>query len=211
MTQVKRLAESESTRDVSANWTVHEKICHWRDSVDNTANNPEEVFVGVNDLPDATDETKDEAELGKLPRYREIVKNGPAHKWFINHVEQELLTYRPEPDLGPSIADTILSEMSALGSFRAISRSKNPEHCKVVFSMFWDPVVFFEAQGYEVGYDTFLEQAITLTGQANNAQATTIKGYLNQCWPSVAGPILETLRTLNENAAGGKSPSLLRT
>jgi hypothetical protein len=103
-----------------------------------------------------------------MPRYWDLIVGILSQDWSIGHITREPIIVRPDLNTTPLISETILSQISTMKRFRIISRSRNPEHCNVDFHMLWDPV-FFESQDYGVDYSTFTGQAITLTGQDNDA------------------------------------------
>lgn len=202
MSQLRRLCESEAARDKSAAWTIQEKIDHWRTSVNKDVRNGEEAFIGVSDFSEAADES-DEAEANMLPKYKDLIVNNQAHKWFASRVEHAVITERSELGDFQSIGEMILADISTSQSLRIISRFQNPGKCEARFSMSWSPSTFFEEQGYDVEYNIFLHQAIALTGQENDAQATTVDQYLRQCWPRVSEPLLNVLEASLTSASSG--------
>lgn len=192
--QLRTLCESEAARDPSASRTVEENISRWQNAADRGFQDPQERFIGVGDLPEAAEES-DEVDLKKILYYRDFVITARAHEWLIGHIKHELNTTRSRISGIRPIGETILAQLSSSKSLWATSRSKNPGHCEARFSMSWDPAAFFNDQEYDVEYGVFLHEAIALTGEIDDAQATTVSEYLHQCWPWVAEVLLKAVGT----------------
>ena len=204
MDRLRSLLEGEAARDRRPNVRAEERILPWLATLDDPAIDPDETFIGVEDLPESAEEFFDETSFNQMPRYRDLIVRSPSHEWFVSQIKRQFATVCPNPDTLSPVRGTILSKLSTMKRFRTVSRSRNPEHCNVDFFMHWDPVFFYNSQEYGVNYNTFTEQAIALTGQKDDAQATTVSQYLFQVWPSVATALLAALQSLSGSVPSGK-------
>jgi hypothetical protein len=177
-----------------------EEVDPWK-QMDINLHLPKDISIGGESLQDLMYGDQDDIVVEELPRYQDVIEDSPAHEWFIGRIEQEITTNSPSS--AARLGDIIFAEMSSMGPFQRIDQYQNPVHCTVEFSMLWDPVGFVRTQVSEVRYDAHVEQAIALTGDRNDAEATTIKQYLHRCWPSVATSLLDALHDLSDPVLKG--------
>jgi hypothetical protein len=64
----------------------------------------------------------------------------------------------------------------------------------MTFEMNWNPLAFITDQEYDEDPGVAIENAITLTGSATDAQTTTCRQYLCQTWPSFAEHVIHLIK-----------------
>lgn len=114
----------------------------------------------------------------------------PAYDWLIGTLRRESTLRRATPvDVMSEIRADILA---ALPASRRVSRSAPTQRYKATFELCWDPLVFVDEQSYTGAAEIALRRAITITGSADDAQATTTRDYLVQTWPN-GGEIMQLI------------------
>jgi hypothetical protein len=71
---------------------------------------------------------------------------------------------------------------------------RDPGEEAVRFVVHWDPLRFFEEQGYNAPPEDVLELAVTVTGHANDVQVATCMDYIAQTWPETGPALLKFLK-----------------
>jgi hypothetical protein len=136
------------------------------------------------DDDDNSDDGEDETESGS---YRDFIMNSSAYSWLVATLQRETILIRANPDLMKKIEEKILS---ALPSAHKVSMKARPQTYKVTFELEWDPLSFVKEQKYRESPEQALQNAITLTGGENDAQAVTASEYLFQTWPATGRHVM---------------------
>jgi hypothetical protein len=90
----------------------------------------------------------------------------------------------------------------------AIGKSAFGSH-QVEFRVDWDVVAFLKEQ-YSLGLSQDLSHVVTITGQAVNAQLTTVCNFLKQTWPDHTFELLQAIQsTLSRHGQDSDLPSKL--
>ncbi|KAH7085853.1 hypothetical protein BKA63DRAFT_27957 [Paraphoma chrysanthemicola] len=131
----------------------------------------------------------------RLRRYETTVTTSIAGKWWLRKVDFELSSERP--GLAPGFdktfktaAERILQKLCQVKSWRS--------PISVFLRLEWNPLAFYEQQGFDIEFDEFVAQAVVLVGTEEYAHCTTVSDYLHQCWPDFANKILAALRSREE-------------
>lgn len=118
--------------------------------------------------------------------YRNAILKSWAYRWLMASLQRESTMKRPAPDLLGEFETTILSALP--DSYHQLSRRAPSKSFTVVFELDWAPIRFLQEQTCtDHGDVADLGTVITLTGEIDDAQATTASSYMSQTWP-VTGP-----------------------
>lgn len=158
-----------------------------------------------------SDENEDEDEdSSRRDLYRNTILGSWAYRWLMASLKRESTLKRPTLDLLLEFETTILSALPT--SYHQLSQGALSKTFKAVFELDWSPVQFLREQKYtEDGDDDDLADLgsiITLTGELDDAQATTSKFYMSQTWP-MTGPhtlqlVIDTIQDAIFHQATGK-------
>lgn len=80
---------------------------------------------------------------------------------------------------------------SKLPSHHAVSPNTALNKYSATFEIDWDPLLFCRQQGYVESADKAIRKAITITGSADDAQATTMTMYILQTWPKMCIAVMQ--------------------
>lgn len=127
-------------------------------------------------------------------KHREAITKSPAYEWLISTLQAEASLHHTKPNVVQDIREKILA---AFPSHR-VSRSKASQEFWASFRLDWDPLAFIKEQEYVGSIDELVEGAITLTGEANNSQASTVSQYMSQTWPSTGLHVLDLVKRVLE-------------
>jgi hypothetical protein len=154
------------------------------------------------DLPSDPDTDIDEVDESYLPGlvlYRDLISTSSTYEWLLARLHREVALSRQQPDLMEVIREAITSKLQSPGK---ISRYRSSEALRFTFEVEWDPVAFVKEQRYEEEPGDAIGRAITITGSAVDAQATTCAEYLRQTWPVVGKHTLQLVKNVVRGRPG---------
>jgi hypothetical protein len=147
----------------------------------------------IKESTDDDDEFDNDWQNTESNTYRELVTRNSAYEWLLATLQGELLLKAAENDVKDDIKRQI---MRSLPSSDIISRKKCPLSNKMTFILYWDPLGFLKNQKYDRESAFAIESALTVTGDAYNAQAVTCGQYLRQTWPTNGEHTLALIKDL---------------
>ncbi|KAJ8116705.1 hypothetical protein OPT61_g1930 [Boeremia exigua] len=112
----------------------------------------------------------------------DFILQTPAYRWLVATLERETTLARASPDLMENIG-TQIRDMMPL-HHEEISRKTSSQEYKATFELLWNPLQFIKDHQFDESTEGVLEEAITLTGTIDDAQALTTLEYLCQVWPA---------------------------
>lgn len=142
------------------------------------------------------DELDDEDDIApqEIAKYRNIITGSAQYSWLLADMRRLcILTPGSPEDLMEKVRDTV---RTVLPRNIPISRHDPMPGCQVTFEIPWDPRGFWEKEKFREKISRGLENAITITGSAEDAQATTAGEYLTQTWPVTAKHAMKLVRKL---------------
>jgi hypothetical protein len=114
-----------------------------------------------------------------------------AYKWLVGRIRlQGVCTVDMSPSMS-QISETILNSLESLDQ----TRSAQSGSFTINMKMQWDPSQLLDDREYTPKAGDPLWSALTLTGDASQAQALTCSQYMAQTWPATG---LSTLGFLKE-------------
>lgn len=142
---------------------------------------------------DEIDDTDDIAPQ-EIAKYRKIITGSAQYSWLLADMRRLcILTPGSPEDLMEKVRDTV---RTALPRNIPISKRGPMPGCEVTFEVPWDPSGFWQKEKFHEDITRGLENAITITGSAEDAQATTAGEYLTQTWPVTAKHALKLMKKL---------------
>ncbi|KAF2494968.1 hypothetical protein BU16DRAFT_462498 [Lophium mytilinum] len=144
-------------------------------------------------------EKDDDEAMPASDQYRDLLRETSAYKWLVATLRREATLSRGTPDLMEAIREEIFS---ALPSAPKVSRRQPSQPYKATFELDWDPWEFVKEQQYSETIEKALENAVTLTGCPNDAQALTTKAYLRQTWPATGSQVMQLVKDLVQKPKG---------
>jgi hypothetical protein len=133
----------------------------------------------------------EELSIQKPNDYVGFITTSPAYKWLLGRLQREILLSRMIPDAMATVRSSI---MISLSSTHTISRSKCPSTFKAIYEMDWNPIAFVQEDSIAQRPHDTMKLAMTVTGSASDAQASTCIDYLRQIWPSHGEHTLELIQ-----------------
>ncbi|KAH8803460.1 hypothetical protein F5884DRAFT_712243 [Xylogone sp. PMI_703] len=149
---------------------------------------------------EAEEEQNEEMNTLQLFSYRDFICKAPAYEWLLASLHRELLLTPAEPNHMEAIKQAIIK---TIPSSHKISRKKSAEAYKIIFEIQWDPLTFINEQSYKELYRA-VENVITLTGSAKDAQALTCAQYLHQTWPLTGYHIIQLVKNVLNSRPGNQ-------
>jgi hypothetical protein len=143
---------------------------------------------------DATEETAG-APVSSAGPLIECIRGAWAYKWLVKSLQREATHRHPVPNVMQEIWNFALDNLSPRRPPERDSRQSS-QTCKAIFYFPWDPYAFIAEQGYIESPDEALCNAITLTGDPDDAQALTAEAYLCQVWPMTGEHVMRLLKQL---------------
>lgn len=135
------------------------------------------------------------------PSYSDFVTKSPVYKLLVTRLRRELLLVSSEPNHMSAIRRRVLE---LLPKCNIVSGKIPAKSHTLRFLMSWDPLKFFEEQLYQGKPQEVVEQVITLTGSARDAQAQTCAEYLSQTWPCTGKDIILLLKNVLGSEPGDR-------
>lgn len=191
-------AESGDRGPHPSDMSLEEKLGLWARKADDVALEPEPVLEISPDEEAFEADSADEIDLNNLYRYQSLIVESPAFEWLLGSLQRELRLDDFAVDAMTDIRERILC---GLPPAREISRKQAVPTVQVIFRVRWDPVSFFQEQGYGPDLQGVLGQVITLTGSSTDVQAATSEEYLCQTWPTTGKHMLRILDDTIANQA----------
>lgn len=161
-------------------------------------------FVELDDNDDA-----DDIAAAEIARYQKVMTESAEYPWLLADMRR-LCTLSPglPEDLMQKIRDTV---RAVLPRDIRISEHSSMPGSKVTFAMPWDPYEFWEKEEFQEDMPRALENAVTITGSAEDAQATTVGEYMTQTWPVTAQHAIKLVKKLVNGVGTPRTASKLRT
>lgn len=135
----------------------------------------------------------DDIKLAEIAKYRKIITESAQYPWLLADMRRLGEMAPGLPDLMEKVRHTVRAVVS-----RDIPTSEhNPmPGCKVTFKIPWDPCGFWEKAEFDEAMTRAFQHATTITGSAEDAQATTVGEYLAQTWPVTAKHSIKLVKEL---------------
>lgn len=157
---------------------------------------------------DEIDDTDDIAPQ-EIAKYRKIITGSAQYSWLLADMRRLcILTPGSPEDLMEKVRDTV---RTVLPRNIPISKHSPMPGYQVTFEIPWDPCGFWEKESFREKITRGLENAITITGSAEDAQATTAGEYLNQTWPVTAIHAMKLVKKLVNGLEMPRTASKLYT
>lgn len=142
------------------------------------------------DEPDDTDDIAPQ----EIAKYRKIITGSAQYSWLLADMRRLcILTPGSPGDMMEKVRDTV---RTVLPRNITISKHGPMPGYEVTFEIPWDPCGFWERESFREKITLGLENAITITGSAEDAQATTAGEYLTQTWPVTAKHAMKLVKKL---------------
>lgn len=137
-------------------------------------------------MSEGEEEEGKEEDTHQIGQYRVLIENSEAYHWLMSQFRCDILLSQQPLGNQCRVRDQVLNSFPIS---RRISREDRSEKVQATFVLDWDPLEFLQTQYSEPPFSMF-EAAITLTGSAEEAQATTCREYVEQTWPYMAETLL---------------------
>ncbi|KAH8812428.1 hypothetical protein F5884DRAFT_309735 [Xylogone sp. PMI_703] len=155
--------------------------------------------ASVDDLMDLDSYEDGEANMPELLAYQNFIFQSPAYEWLLANLRREFFLTSPEPNYMEIIGKKIIQ---CLPSSHVVSRKRSAESYEITFEIEWSPLAFVSEQMYKEELGEAIENAITLTGSTNDAQALTCAQYLCQTWPLSGEYTIKLIKDVVRSGAG---------
>lgn len=177
-------------------WRAQEKS-HDRDDIERP-NFPDgddflQEIQGISDdRPEAND-----IERAEIAKYRQIITESAEYRWLLADMRRlgTLTTGTPE-DLMEEVRTRISAALSRNLWNPLVSEHNQMPGVQVAFHIPWDPWDFWKNEDSNEDITAVLDDFITITGSAQDAQAATIREYMTQTWPVTAGHTMRLVKDL---------------
>lgn len=134
--------------------------------------------------------------LPQLPHYEEFIRESDAYQWLLTKIRQHRLLTFEEPNAMLEIGTKIRNQLRAQEPLRKMSSRKPPSVVKMTFNFDWNPARSMRDAGFAPPYEEALGRVVCLTGSWNEAQAATVRDYMDQTWPRSGHALITLMRTL---------------
>ncbi|KAK4072053.1 hypothetical protein Trihar35433_4117 [Trichoderma harzianum] len=139
--------------------------------------------------------------LPQLPNYEQFIRVSDAYQWLLTKIRQHgLLTFQA-PNTILEIGTKIRNLLRAQESLRKMSSRKPLSVVKMIFYFNWNLDRSMRDAGSSPQYGDALGEMGCLTGSWNEAQAATVKDYMDQTWPR-SRALLTLMQTLLSTPEG---------
>lgn len=140
--------------------------------------------------------------LSQLPHYEQHIRASDAYQWLITTICQHgLLTFQI-PNTMLEIRSKIRNQLRAQESQRGMSSRKPLSVVKMTFCFDWNLDRSMRDAGFSPPYEDALERMVCLTGSWNEAQATTVRDYMDQTWPRSGHALITLMQNLLSTPEG---------
>ncbi|KAK0766456.1 hypothetical protein N5P37_000180 [Trichoderma harzianum] len=140
--------------------------------------------------------------LSRQPHYEQYIRASDAYQWLITTICQHgLLTFQV-PNTMLEIRTKIRTQLRAQESPRRMSSRKPLSAVKMTFCFNWDLDRSMRDAGFSPPYEDALGRMVCLTGSWNEAQATTVRDYMDQTWPRSGHALITLIQTLLSTPEG---------
>lgn len=134
--------------------------------------------------------------LPQLPYYEEFIRVSDAYQWLLTKICQHGLLKFKEPNTMLEIGTNIRNKLRAQEPLRKMSSRKPPSVVKMTFYFGWNPARSMNDAGFAPPYEEALGRVVCLTGSWNEAQASTVRDYMDQTWPQSGHALITLMQTL---------------
>jgi len=174
----------------------------WVDSVEPLTRITREPGV-TQDEPPATDptyNTQNQSVEKALPRdsdYDLFIRESDAYQWLLSRIRQHSQIAYPEAkhsmfEIGTHLRDRLRAQKP----LSKISRRRPSSQVRMKFDVNWNPLLVINEKSCLCPPSEFIHKVLVLTGSLSEAQATTVREYVDQTWPATGAPILGLLEQL---------------
>jgi hypothetical protein len=156
--------------------SLEDKLANW-----NTADDPADI-----------EPEHDPEDVTIAPQYQEVrtfLLDSAAFRWLLQRAQSAAIL----TDLRGTTLEAITQTMNAAFANTRQRKARSDQVYRVTFDLDWDLPRFLRRQQYDTLHDK-MERAITITGNINEAQATTCDRYIDQVWPSTGHELLRALQ-----------------
>jgi hypothetical protein len=136
--------------------------------------------------------------LPEISTYRKLIEQSRAYMWLLAQLRRKTRLSTPGIDVRMALRKSVLG---CLSEPPGISRRGFTELISAVYDVHWDVLEFLNGQLYKEP-EHGLENVVTLTGSADQAQAETCIRYVEQIWPSMGRCLLRALKCAVQAAEG---------
>ena len=171
--------QEDSASQLSETTPSPEKVTDWLKRVDPDSSVPEDAHEPNTGVPE--EDGVDDDGVDDVRKYKKLVDRTSAYTWLLASMAREFAQTSEESHVLKHVRHEISRHLPPI---LKVSPRRSPDTTVMTFQLHWDPMAFISEQRYSGDPAIVLEQAITLTGLSNNAQALPCLQYLNQAWPS---------------------------
>ncbi|KAL6409982.1 Homeobox protein HOY1 [Ilyonectria robusta] len=157
----------------------------------------EDLFEGVNDDEDGP------IEEVNLPTYCKTIFDSPAYEWFLSNCRKEVMLQwgRSCPR---TMTECIRRNLLSRFPTGTISKRYAPKPHELTFVLKWNSLMEHRLQNENFEPSSWPAQSlpifVALTGSPDEAQALTIKEYMNQTWPTNSAKMFDAIQNAIETA-----------
>jgi hypothetical protein len=135
-------------------------------------------------------------DLSQMPQYRQFIQGSEAYKWLLTKIGQQSRLSCEVPNLMESIGIAIRNGLRQRIPRHKMSRKKASIWFKMTYSLTLDVIGIMKNAGIYSSFDKAFPNILCLTGNWDEAQATTVAEYMEQTWPHSGGAIITLLQDL---------------
>ncbi|KAG7426624.1 Vegetative incompatibility protein HET-E-1 [Fusarium oxysporum f. sp. raphani] len=128
-------------------------------------------------------ETGKPNDISQMLQYRKFIQGSKAYEWLLTKICQQSRLSCEEPNLMDSVGSTIRNELKERIPRHKMSRRKASIWFEMTYSLTLDLIGIMKKSGISGSCAKALPNILCLTGNWNEAQATTVSEYMNQTWP----------------------------
>lgn len=121
--------------------------------------------------------------LSQLPQYEQFIRESDAYRWLQTKIRHHGLLTCQGPNAMLEIGTKIRNLLRAQEPLRKMSSRKPLSMVKMTFYFDWNLDRSMRDAGSFPPCEDALGRMVCLTGSWNEAQATTMKDYMDQTWP----------------------------
>ena len=154
---------------------------HGDEATDNGAEREDEIDID------------DNGESEALTNLKDAVVGSSSQRWLTSRINRCASLSFPEDGWMANISRTVRQAFKSTIGYRKVSRRIQPPEYVAKFEIDWNPIKFLQEQEYQGSPEDCIERVITLTGSANEVQATLALQYLSQTWPLLGESLLQLL------------------
>ncbi|KAL7914184.1 hypothetical protein GGI35DRAFT_490474 [Trichoderma velutinum] len=142
--------------------------------------------------------------LSQLLHYEQFITVSDAYQWLLTKIRQHSLLTFQEPNTMLEIGTTIRNRLRAQEPLRKMSSRKPLSVVEMTFYFDWKLDRSMPDAGPSPPCEDALGRMVCLTGSWNEAQAATVRDYMEQTWPRSGHVLITLMQTLLSTPEGQK-------